>query len=170
MLLRKLLPSFLLGCFLFSEGLIADSLKPPSGPVILVVSGAIQHTNVGDEAHFDRSQLEALQQRTTLTQTPWTEQQDHYSGPLGRALVAAVGAQDAEWMSISALNDYHTEVPVKDFDDYPVILAMKKNDRYLRVRDRGPLFVIYPFDEQPHLKTEMHYNRSAWQVKAIEFR
>lgn len=169
MLVRFFIP-LLLSLSLLSGKLLADSLAAPSGPVILKVSGAIQHTNVGNEAHFDRQQLEALQQRTTVTQTPWTEQQDNYSGPLGRALIEAVGAEEAQWMSIAALNDYHTQVPVSDFFDYPVVLAMKKNDRWLRVRDRGPIFVIYPFDEQPHLKTEMHYNRSAWQVNSIEFR
>lgn len=168
--LRSLIFSVALSPLVFTTQAWSEPLAPPEGPVLLVVSGQIQHTNQGEEAHFDRRQLEALTSRTTTTNTPWTEQADDYFGPKGRALIEAVGAQDAEWMTVRALNDYSTEIPVSDFYDYEVILALKKNDRYLRIRDRGPLFVIYPFDEQPHLNTEMHYNRSAWQVKAIEFR
>ena len=149
---------------------LSAELREPTDRVLLKVSGQIQHTNQGNEAHFDRAMLEELQQRTTRTNTPWTEQADDYRGPLGSALLAAVGAEDAEWMTISALNGFSSEVPVRDFMDYKIILALKKNDRYLRVRNRGPLFVIYPFDEQPHLNTEMHYNRSVWQVNAIELR
>ena len=38
----------------------------------------------------------------------------------------------------------------------------------MSVRDKGPLFVIYPFDEAPELNNETYYGRSAWQVKSIE--
>ncbi|SFC20325.1 hypothetical protein SAMN05660443_1871 [Marinospirillum celere] len=167
--IRNLCFIFLVSYLLVSSPLLANQLPAPEGQVLLVVSGNIQHTNQGKEAHFDRDLLEALTQRTTQTATPWSERLDTFSGPLGKALIEAVGAMDSEWMTITALNDYSTQVPVSDFYDYEVILALKKNDRYLRVRDRGPLFVIYPFDEHPHLNTEMHYNRSVWQVKKIEF-
>lgn len=147
----------------------AAPLSQPQGNVLLTVTGSIQHTNQPGRAVFDRAMLEALEQRTTLTQTPWVEGINSYTGPLGRALIEAVGAEQAQTLRITALNDFIAEVPVSDFLDYPVILAMKRNDQYLRVRDRGPLFIIYPFDERPNLRTELHYNRSVWQIRAIEF-
>lgn len=36
------------------------------------------------------------------------------------------------------------------------------------VRDRGPLFVIYPFDSQSELRNAIYYSRSAWQLRSIE--
>ena len=38
----------------------------------------------------------------------------------------------------------------------------------MAVRDRGPLFVVYPFDAQPELRNAVYYSRSAWQLKSIE--
>lgn len=38
----------------------AKPLPSPQGHVILVVSGDIENTNVGEAAAFDRTQLEAL--------------------------------------------------------------------------------------------------------------
>jgi hypothetical protein len=38
------------------------------------------------------------------------------------------------------------------------------------VRDKGPLFVIYPFDAQPELRNAIYYSRSAWQLRSIEVR
>ena len=40
----------------------------------------------------------------------------------------------------------------------------------MAVREKGPLFVIYPFDADPSLFNEKYFNRSVWQVKAIEVR
>jgi hypothetical protein len=36
------------------------------------------------------------------------------------------------------------------------------------VRDKGPLFIIYPFDTDASLRSERYYSRAAWQLKSIE--
>jgi len=36
------------------------------------------------------------------------------------------------------------------------------------VRDKGPLFMIYPFDAQPELRSAVYYSRSVWQLSEIE--
>ena len=36
------------------------------------------------------------------------------------------------------------------------------------VRDKGPFFVIYPYDSKPELKSQVYYARSVWQVKRLE--
>lgn len=142
----------------------------PQGPILLTVSGAIQPTASGQFVrHFDRAQLEALEQASITTRTPWTEESHLYQGVLGRGLIEAVGAQQASILRITALNDFSADIPIADLLTYPLILAMQKDGRRLRVRDRGPLFVIYPFDAYPQLKTEVYYNRSVWQVRHIEF-
>lgn len=154
---------------LFPLPTVAAELPQPEGSVLLSISGKIRYTNQGDKAIFDRAMLETLQQQLITTHTPWSEGVNHYQGPLGRALIQAVGAEQASKMKITALNDFSAEVPVSDFIRYDVIFALQKNGKNLRIRDRGPLFTIYPFDAHPELQTSMHYNRSVWQVKAIEF-
>ncbi|ATH77989.1 hypothetical protein CLM76_10465 [Vreelandella venusta] len=144
-----------------------QALEAPAGQVVLEVAGKLTHTNAGDEAHFDRAMLEALAQRTTRTSTPWHDGVVSFEGPLGRALLEAVGA-DGEQMRVIALNDYASTIPVSDFQEYDVILAMSADGSPLRIRDHGPLFVIYPFDENPSLLNEEILTRSVWQVKRIE--
>ncbi|MCG7599379.1 molybdopterin-dependent oxidoreductase [Halomonas sp. McH1-25] len=152
---------------LFSIGSQALALEAPTGPVILVVSGHITETNVGSAAHFDSAMLQALEQHETVTGTPWHEGRVTFNGPLGRSLLETVGAQ-GDTMKVTALNDYSSNIPVTDFERHDVILAMSADGRRLRVRDQGPLFVIYPFDEEPSLLNEEVIHRSVWQVKAIE--
>ena len=37
-----------------------------------------------------------------------------------------------------------------------MILALKADGEYLRVRDKGPIVVIYPFDQNPDLKNRIY--------------
>ena len=82
------------------------------------------------------------------------------------ALLEHVGAT-GEVAEVLALNDYRTTIPVSDFMDYPVILALKQDGEYMSVRNKGPLFIIYPFDDFDELQADIYYSRSAWQVRRI---
>ncbi|CEP37303.1 MULTISPECIES: molybdopterin-dependent oxidoreductase [Halomonadaceae] len=145
----------------------AIALEAPEGPVMLVVSGKVGQPNVGDEAHFDKAMLEALGQHETVTRTPWHDGLMRFSGPLGRAILEAAGAEGAN-VRVIALNEYAATVPLSDFEHYDVILAMQANGEVLRIRDQGPLFVIYPFDKHPELLNEEIFSRSVWQVARID--
>ncbi len=44
---------------------------------------------------------------------------------------------------------------------------MKRDGNYMAVRDKGPLFIIYPYDSDPQLQSQTYYTRSAWQVAKL---
>jgi len=144
----------------------AQSLSAPTDKPILTVSGKISTTNKDDTAQFDRSMLESLGMETIETTTPW------YSGPVKfegislDKLMKRLGASGERAVFV-ALNDYSSEIPIEDFAKHNVILALKRNGEYMPVRDKGPLFVIYPFDSKPELKNQTFYGRSVWQVAKI---
>ena len=48
--------------------------------------------------------------------------------------------------------------------EWQVLLALKRNGAYMPVRDKGPLFIVYPYDSSPELKHQKYYSRSAWPV------
>ncbi len=144
----------------------AGSLAAPTEKPILTISGKIGTTNKEGTAQFDRPMLEALGMDTIETTTPW------YTGPVkfeGISLSKLLKQVDAagERISIVALNDYSSEIPMEDVTRYNVILAVKRNGEYMPVRDKGPLFIIYPFDSNPELKSQTYYSRSVWQVAKI---
>ena len=35
-------------------------------------------------------------------------------------------------------------------------------------RDKGPLFMMYPFDGHPELRGAVHYSRAIWQLRHLE--
>lgn len=167
--MRRLV-SFLVLLFVALAGqnpAIAQTLSPPQGDPILEVSGKISNTNAPGKAVFDRASFEALGLETIKTSTPWHTGQVTFEGvPLDK-LMRAVGAQGKN-VRMVALNDYAAIVPVEDFAKYGVILALKRDGQYMPVRDKGPLFVIYPYDSAPELKSQVYYARSVWQVKSME--
>ncbi|MCB8819376.1 molybdopterin-dependent oxidoreductase [Microvirga rosea] len=150
----------------FSGIAMADPLAAPTEKPILTIGGNISVTNKAGEAQFDRPMLEALGLVTIETTTPWYTGPVKFEGvPLDK-LMKLVGAS-GERAAVVALNDYSSEIPIADFAKYNVILALKRNGEYMPVKDKGPLFVIYPFDSLPELKSQTYYGRAVWQVAKI---
>lgn len=150
---------------IFSSFVLAQA---PSGQPMLTITGKITKTNQDGSWVFDREMLEGLPHTKVVTETPWYDEVSEFEGPVASAILEAVGADVSDNLRIIALNDYSAVVPASDFVEHGVIFAMKRNGSALRVRDKGPLFLIYPFDSNPNLKSEIYYNRSVWQIKAIE--
>lgn len=145
----------------------AAEIAAPKGPVVLTVSGKISNSNGPAGVSLDAAMLAALPSRVTITDTPWYSSKTRFEGPLGAALLDLVGATGT-MLRVTALNDYVVEIPVADLRRWPVILATKINDKPISVREKGPIFVIYPFDLEPALYNELYFGRSAWQLKTIE--
>lgn len=142
-------------------------IAQPTGKVVLTITGAIANKNAGDSAQFDMKMLESLGGREASMQTPWTEGNTSFKGPLLRNILKEAGATGKK-LHVIALNDYAAEVPIEDADKIDTILATEMNGKPMSVRDKGPLFLIYPFDKNPELYNEKYFSRSVWQIKAIE--
>lgn len=164
-LYKRLMISVALSLAVVSFSLTAET---PMGEPILTLTGKISSSNQGDAWVFDREMLDALPQGKIVTHSPWYDGVNEFEGPLASAILEAVGADFSEQLRVTALNDYSAVVPASDMVKHDVILATKINGEILRVRDKGPLFLIYPFDLNPDLNSEVYYNRSVWQIKSIE--
>lgn len=144
----------------------ACHLPKPSGPAILLVKGMIDECNEGFEVHFDMKMLEALPRTQIVTANPWEKTAVTFDGVLLRDLLDHVEA-DGKVIGITALNDYQAEIDVQDAYAIDVMLAYKRNGAYMAVREKGPLFVVFPFTGNPELETEKRYVQSVWQVSRI---
>ncbi len=143
-----------------------QSLPVPSGEVLLTISGNIDFPNVDDQARFDREMLMAIAPTEIETRTPWHSDRGRYEGPLLREVLAAAGVR-SDSVRVRALNDYEAELPLAELHDYDVILAMSRNGSPVQIREFGPLFVLYPFDDHPELLNESVRFRSVWHVVHI---
>lgn len=147
----------------------AQDLAKPTGTVILEIRGNISRTNEAGVARFDLAMLQALGAETITTATPWTEGHTKFEGITGARLLNAVGGKGTKVVA-AAINDYKAEVPIEDFTEKGAFLAFSAEGKRLTVRDKGPLWLLYPFDAKPDLKTEVYFGRSVWQIKSLEIK
>ena len=106
-------------------------------------------------------------QGSFTTSTPWFEKPVKFTGPLLSDVLAAVKA-NGTMISAVAINDYKISIPTGDATKFKVIVARQIDDKPIPVREKGPLFVVYPFDSSAELRTSTYYERSIWQLKALD--
>jgi hypothetical protein len=145
----------------------AFALDKPTGDVILTITGHVANPNAGKTAQFDAAMLDKLASRTGQMETPWTTGKVTFSGPLLRAVLDEAGA-DGSKLTVKALNDYAVDIPMDDAKTLDTMLATTMDGSPMSVRDKGPLFLIYPFDLNPDLYNEKYFARSVWQIKEID--
>lgn len=153
--------------FVVTTQVWAGELPKPVGKVLLTLSGNIENTNEDGKAVFDIASLEKLGTVSFQTTSPWYNGRTTFTGISLQKLMDYVGANGSV-VKVTALNDYTTVIPLSDFKKYNVILALKINGEYMRIRDKGPLFIVYPYDSIPELNNQIFYSRSAWQVSSMK--
>lgn len=144
----------------------AANLGVPTGPVLLTVNGAIQTANQGAAAVFDRAMLEGLDWQDIETFTHYTEGLQTFGGPTLASLLDQLGVRDGTLRAV-ALDDYAIEIPVADIADHEILLAIQHNGSAMRVRNRGPIWLIYPA-ASPEEIGQRHISHSIWQLTEIE--
>ncbi|WP_424988557.1 hypothetical protein [Microbulbifer sp. S227A] len=163
----KAMAAFLMAVAVAVPAASANGFDAPGGPVLLTVSGKIAVTNVGDTAQFDMAMLEALDSRTIETTTIWTDGVQRFRGASLLALTTLLGIEDGV-LRAAAVNDYSVEIPVSDAVEDGPIIAYELNGAPMSLRNKGPLWIVYPFDGNGAYRSEQIYTRSIWQLDRIE--
>jgi len=130
--------------------------------IVLNVTGNLEGQK-SDSVELDLASLTKLESTTFKTNQPWTNEAKQYTGVRISTLLEHVGAGSAEFEAIAG-NEYQFILRNIDFEKYPIILAYKIDDKFLEVRDLGPLLIVFPFDDYPELLNETTKAASVWQL------
>ncbi|CUB03617.1 hypothetical protein [Marinomonas fungiae] len=139
----------------------------PEGPVVLTVSGHLEQLDLTTPARFDLATLKQLPVHQISTQTPWEEGTHLYVGFDPNDLLAQLNVP-GDVIRLTAFNHYITEVPLTDFSSHRAIIAYAMDNQDISIRNKGPLMVVYDFDQYPELRNEAYYGRSIWQIQALQ--
>jgi hypothetical protein len=156
-----------LGAILSAPTLAGGDLAKPTGEVVLTVTGDIGLSNQGDSAVFDIELLQTLGEVTFATGTPWTDGVHEYTGVPLQALIEALGVTEGS-IKATAINDYATEIPLTDAVEGGPILAYLQNGKPMSIREKGPLWLIYPYDLNEAYQADVIFARSIWQLQRID--
>jgi len=144
-----------------------SALEPVEGDVVLTVTGQITVTNAEGVAQFDLSILQDLESARFETTTIWTDGLQTFEGVELADLMAAVGAEGSTLRAV-AFNDYAVDIPIEDAVEGAALVAYLRNGEPMGLRDKGPLWIVYPYDSSPEFQSEEIYSRSIWQLARIE--
>jgi hypothetical protein len=145
---------------------IASTLQPKA---FLTVSGRIGRINnkTTNTYDFTESDFLKLNQSSITTGTSWTPT-SVFVGPLLLDVMQAAGVTSGT-LTFKTLDDYSAPIPWEDLVRYGVILAHSQDGKRLSNKRWGPLWTIYPRDQNPvALKGPIAESRFIWQVNRIE--
>ncbi|KQA99694.1 oxidoreductase [Vibrio metoecus] len=124
-------------------------------------------------AHQDQTvsatyqELLARSDLTIVTETPWTQGSTEFKGISAQAILAWMGVKQAD-LKVIALNKYWAVIPYSDIEKYNPVFAIQKNGKPMAIRDRGPVWSIYPLSSSGELNNEVLHSRMVWQISHIE--
>jgi len=111
--------------------------------------------------------LDDFEQEEFTTSTIWTDRDVTFSGVPLIALLESFDAR-GNLIELTALNDYAVTIPFADLEDNAPIVATRMNGELMSVRDYGPYWLVYQYDQDVRYQTETTYSRSIWQLNRIE--
>ena len=116
---------------------------------------------------LDLADLERMEEARFTTSTIWTEGEIEFHGvPMG-ALLDQMEIT-AGTLELIAVNDYFVEIPVDEARESAAIIAYRMNGELMSRRDKGPLWLVYPFDSDVKYQSETYYSKSIWQIDRIK--
>jgi len=162
-MLRRLI----LALILLALPLRADELPPLSGPVVLTITGLDEASFPGGRLELDMAMLKAMAATDITTSSIWTDGIHVYTGVLVRTLAEQIDAGNHA-LKFHALNDYSIIIPASETTEDAPLLAYEMDGQPMPVRDKGPLWVIYPYDGGAEYRTDTTFSRSIWQLDRID--
>ena len=145
----------------------ADDLPALSGPVLLTVTGLDRATYPTGKAEFDLPMLQALGSEKITTGSIWTDGKHEFTGVPLQALEQYLSITGPT-LSLHALNDYAVQMPAAEVEPGAPILAYMMDGAVMPIRDKGPIWLIYPYDSAPRYRTDTFFSRSVWQLDRID--
>lgn len=137
-----------------------------AGDAILTIEHVSSTGDVTQSRSYSLEDLQAMQVATFKTETIWTEGMQSFTGVTLSSIVSELGLSEGEIEAV-AINSYAVQIPVSDAVANGPIIAFERNGDTMSIRDKGPLWVVYPYDSDPAFRTEAVYSRSIWQLEKL---
>ena len=140
-------------------GIASQPILAPSA-LFVTVNGAVVR-------EYSMAELMALPQRTIKTRTIWSDGIQEFEGPSLSSILYNAGVASRQTMELTSLDDFSIKIPTFTVSRVYPIVAIKHNGKAMNVRDNGPYRVIYPYDNDLSLKTEIIFAQSVMMLREI---
>ncbi|OEF05356.1 hypothetical protein [Vibrio genomosp. F10] len=103
------------------------------------------------------------------TKLPWFKQPKSYSGMRVIDLIDYLNKDSESIHSVSfiALNDYAANSNIDDILKYDPIIAYMMDEKKMKVRNKGPYWLVFNVDKYPEIANDVFYNQMVWQIDEV---
>lgn len=115
---------------------------------------------------FNLAALEAMPVSEITTTTIWTDGIQEFEGVLLLDFLTRIGVANGI-VEAYAANEYFIEIPVSQVTLEAPLIAYKRNGNYMTLRDKGPLWIVFPYDADEKYRTDEVFAQSIWQVDSF---
>ena len=133
---------------------------------MLAISGLVLSSN-NEPVKLSRDDLAKIAPTSCVTTTIWTEGPQAFEGSSLKGLLDHLGVKSGTIVA-RAVNDYSVNIPVADIEAGGPIVAYLRNGKTMPVRNKGPFWIVYPYDLEDKYRSEEVFSRSTWQLTSIE--
>lgn len=118
---------------------------------------------------YSMEQLDGLGQTSYATENAFIDGRSEFSGPSVRVVMADAGLEigPGDSYEMIAVNDYAVTVPAEDILDYDVILATRRDGERMSLREKGPIWLMYPISDHDELQDAIYNSRLIWQLTEV---
>lgn len=110
--------------------------------------------------------LSALPQVVFRSKTQWTDGIITFEGPSLQTVLSSTGITGGE-IKLTAVNDYSVSIPWSAIEENFPVVANRMNGEPFSVREKGPLWLVFPYDADEEYRTEQIFSYSVWQLDRI---
>lgn len=118
------------------------------------------------EVRVSQADVLALSDQQIVTETPWTDGTLAFHGAPLSAVLAVAGVEDG-WVNARGLNNYSVNLPLEQAVAANAFLAVQINGELMRIKDKGPFWIIFPWSDRPELLTRDIRSWSVWQLQTL---
>ncbi|GAA3942606.1 hypothetical protein [Litoribacillus peritrichatus] len=114
----------------------------------------------------NQSEFHALTNQSLVTITPWTDEPHTFQGATLASLLKHFKIE-GKIAKAKALNDYVVEIDLQKAIAANAFVVSHIDNQPMRVRNKGPFWIIFPWSEQPELNDRQYQDWSIWQMIEI---
>lgn len=122
----------------------------------------------GGEVHLSMEDLKSLQQVRFRTRNDYVDGRPEFEGPPLTALLRHLGLEPTGKVRLVAANDYAVDAELEELVRNGAILAHTVDGRALSLRDKGPLWLMFPIDSRPELQRPEINRFLVWQLVRMD--
>lgn len=101
---------------------------------------------------------------------PWEKKEDKYTGVLLSEIVNKFANSSVTSITTKAIDDYSVTFDKKLIDKERILLAYKVNDKFIPIRKKGPLRIVFVDYDKTKKEYELNLSKWMWMINKIEFK